>query len=75
MTGLATGPLSGSHEQGISAVAPGQWTRGVEYKEWRRRWQTAMVGVQEFMGGCYGVAGERRCPAGVSLHMFLQFTI
>ena len=38
MTGLATGQLSGSGEQGSQAVAPGESTRGVEYKEWGGMW-------------------------------------
>ena len=38
VTALATGQLSGSSEQGIRAVAPGESTRGVEYKERGGMW-------------------------------------
>ena len=38
MTGLTTGQLSGSSEQGSWAVAPGESTRGVEYKERGGMW-------------------------------------
>ena len=60
MTGLATGQLSGSGEQGSRAVAPGESTRGVEYKERGGMWLSEMADMWECVGGCYGVASERR---------------
>ena len=42
------------------AVAPGESTRGVEYKERGGMWESEMVDMRECMGGCYGVASERR---------------
>ena len=38
VTGLTTRQLSGSSEQGSPAVAPGESTRGVEYKERGGMW-------------------------------------
>ena len=38
VTGLATGQLSGSGEQGSRAVVPGESTRGVEYNERGGMW-------------------------------------
>ena len=60
MTGLATRPLSRSREQGIRTEAPGELTRDVEYKMRGGMWYSEMAGVWGCLGGCYGVASERR---------------
>ena len=60
MTGLTTGQLSRSSEQGSRAVAPGESTRGVEYEEQGGMWYSEMAGMRGCMGGWYGVASERR---------------
>ena len=60
VTWLATRRLGRSCEQGIWVVVPGKLTTGVEYKERGGMWQSEIAGMLGCMGGCSGMASERR---------------